>query len=156
MTDLNTLLLEEQANLKTKSQELREQISAAERKLKEVTERLVHVEGLLEPIHALENDSGENPLPDYRDIRDIAVDVLEARGGEPMHYTELAEAVQARGGDIPGVDGANTLLSRLVRDERFVRPKRGHYALRVHHPGVESVGARRRHRNNDNGQGETP
>ena len=49
--DLNTILLEEQANLKTEGQELREQISAAERKLKKVTERLAHVEGLLEPIH---------------------------------------------------------------------------------------------------------
>ena len=152
MTDLNTLLLEEQANLKTESQELREQISAAERKLKKVTERLELVEGLLEPIHALEDDSGENPLPDYRDIRDIAEDILKLRGGEPMHYAKLAEAIQACGGEIPGVNAANTLLSRLVRDDRFVRPKRGHYALREDHPNTISVGARSLRRAGDNGE----
>ena len=156
MEELNRLLLKEQGDLKTESQELREQISAAERRLKEVTERLGHVEGLLEPDHVAVDDTGESPLPDHRDIREIAVDVLKPLGGEPLHYTKLATEIQARGGEIPGVDAANTLLSRLVRDERFVRPKRGHYALREHHPDTESVGSRRRRVDGDNGEVEAP
>ena len=156
MVGLNTFLLEEQGNLRAESQRLREQISTAERKLKIVTERLIHVEGLLLPLHASEDDSDEDPLPDFRDIRDIAVDVLKSQGGEPMHYASLANEIQARGGIIPGVNAANTLLSRLVRDERFVRPKRGHYALKSDHPGIESVGVRGQRVNRDTGKDQNP
>lgn len=152
VTALDKLLLKEQDDLKTERQELRDQISAAESRLKEVTERLGHVEGLLEPVSAVEDEAGENPLPNYRDIRDIAADVLRSRGGDPLHYTEIAEEIQTRGGVIPGIDAASTLLSRLVRDARFVRPKRGHYALREHYPDTESVGSRRRRVDGDNGE----
>ena len=151
---LDKLLLKELNHLKTERQELREKISMAEKGLLEVDARLVHVEGLLGPNQALEDDSDDMPLPDSRDIRDIAVDILKARGGEPAHYAELSEEILARGGDIPGIDAANTLLSRLVRDERFVRPKRGRYALKADYPGVESVGVRRRRVNGDNEKNE--
>lgn len=156
MADLNTLLLEEQGKLTEESQRLREEISTAEKRLKNVTERLIHVEGLLSPVHASEGDSDEDPMPDFRDIRDIAVDVLKSHGGEPMHYASLADEIQARGGIIPGIDAANTLLSRLVRDERFIRPKRGHYALKSDHPGVESVGVRGQRVDSDTGKDQNP
>jgi len=156
VADLNTFLSQEQKSLIAERQRLQEQISTSEKELKNVTERLVHVEGLLTPIHASEDDSSEAPSPDYRDIRDIAVDVLKSQRGEPMHYASLAREIQARGGIIPGVDAANTLLSRLVRDERFVRPKRGHYALKSDHPDVESVGVRRRRVNGTSGKDQNP
>ncbi len=95
-------------------------------------------------------------MPDFRDIRDIAVDVLKSQGGEPMHYASLAKEIKARGGIIPGVNAANTLLSRLVRDERFVRPKRGHYALKSDHPDVESVGVRGQRVNRETGKDQNP
>ena len=151
---LRGALQEEQKRLITEGRELREQISKAERSLQVVSALLVHVEGLLELNHESVADSSENPFPNGRDIRDIAVDILSARGGELMHFAALADEIQARGGDIPGVDAANTLLSRLVRDERFVRPKRGHYALKADYPDVESVGVRRRRVNGDNEKNE--
>ena len=153
MEDLVALLLEERSRLRVESQELREQISAAKGELKKVEERIVHVEGLLGPNHALEDDTEESPLPDSRDIplpdsrdiEDIAADILSERNRAPVHYRELAMTIQARGGSIPGVDKDHTLIARLVRDDRFVRPtRRGFYALRRDYPDAKSVGARKR------------
>jgi hypothetical protein len=78
---------------------------------------------------------------------EIAHSVLEESGADPIHYKELAKIVIERGGEIPGVDPAQTLVSRLVKDERFVRPfRRGWYALRLHHPKAKNIGARRKRR----------
>ena len=160
MEELVALLLKEQSRLRVEGQELREQISAAKGKLKEVEERLVHVEGLLGRNQALADDSEESPLPenrdiplgDSRDIEDIAVDILSEQNREPMHYRELAKAIQARGGSIPGVDKDHTLIARLVRDDRFVRPtRRGFYALRRDYPDAKSVGARKPRANSEIG-----
>ena len=147
MEDLVALLLEERSRLRVESQELREQISAAKGKLKKVEERIVHVEGLLGPNHALEDDTEESPLPDSRDIEDIAADILSERNRAPVHYRELAMTIQARGGSIPGIDKDHTLIARLVKDDRFVRPtRRGFYALQRDYPDAKSVGARKRAR----------
>ncbi|MCY4080173.1 MAG: hypothetical protein OXF54_08010 [Caldilineaceae bacterium] len=160
MEELVALLLREQSRLRVQSQELREQISAAKGELKEVEERLVHVQGLLGPNHVSGNDSEERPLPESRDIslpdsreiEAIAVDILSERNREPMHYRELAKAIQAQGGSIPGVDKDHTLIARLVRDDRFVRPtRRGFYALRKDYPDAKSVGARKPRTNNEVG-----
>ena len=160
MKELETLLLEERNRLRSDSQVLREQVSAAKGKLKDVEERLVHIEGLLGPNHALEDDSEEGPLPENRyiplpgsrDIADIAVDILSERNKEPVHYRELAKEVQARGGNIPGIDKDHTLVARLVKDARFVRPtRRGFYALQRDYPDAKSVGARKPRANSDIG-----
>ena len=156
MGELDALLLGEQSRLRIVSQELREQISAAEEKLKEVEERLVHVGGLLGPNYASDDESEESPLPDSRGIEDIAVDILNERNREPMHYRELAKEVEARGANIPGVDKDHTLIARLVKDDRFVRPtRRGFYALRKDHPDAKSVGARKQRANSDVGVGQS-
>ena len=69
-----------------------------------------------------------------------------------MHYRELAKEIQARGGNIPGVDKDHTLIARLVKDDRFVRPtRRGFYALQRDYPNAKSVGARKPRANNDVG-----
>ena len=147
MEDLVALLLEERSRLRVESQELREQISAAKGKLKKVEDRIIHVEGLLGPNHALEDDTEESPLPDSRDIEDIAADILSERNRVPVHYRELAKTIQARGGSIPGIDKDHTLIARLVKDDRFVRPtRRGFYALQRDYPDAKSVGARKRAR----------
>ena len=60
-----------------------------------------------------------------------------------MHYAELAEEVEARGGNLPGVNSANTPVARLVNCRRFFRPaRRGYSALRADYPDVENVEAR--------------
>lgn len=79
-----------------------------------------------------------------KSIVDTAYEILLARGKKPMHYGELAEQVIAAGGAIPGQDPAQTLIARLSRDERFVRPeRRGYYAARDHYPRAKNVGARK-------------
>ena len=157
MTTLNTLLQREQGLLATRHDELLDQISKAQKELQEVKIRLNHVSGLLGSDVTPETESGENSLPRRHDILEIAESILSARNGAHMHYRELAEEIQARGGHIPGVDAAKTLLARLVKDERFIRPhRRGCYALRHDHPNAKEVGARTLLENSDNGESETP
>lgn len=82
--------------------------------------------------------------PNGRNVADIAYDILVARGKKPMHYEELAEAVIAAGGMLGGQTPSQTLVARISRDPRFVRPeKRGWYAAREFYPHKRSVGSRR-------------
>ena len=154
---LRELLQEEQDLLTKRDDELVGQISEAQKELHVVRKRLIHVNGLLDSNVASETESGENSLPHRYDILEFAVSVLSEKSGDHMHYRELAEEIQARGGQIPGLDAAKTLLARLVKDERFVRPhQRGFYALRQDHPNARDVGARSLLGKNDSGEGETP
>ena len=156
MTGLDSLLQEEQNRLAERQKELQEQISSAEKQLHAVSVRLTYVNGLLNSDEVPEADSHANSSPRRHDILDIAEAILGEREGTPMHFKELSEKVQARGGLIPGVDATKTLLARLVKDERFVRPtQRGFYALRRDHPDAKDVGARKHRLNGDNGQDET-
>jgi hypothetical protein len=78
-----------------------------------------------------------------RGVADIAHDILVARGSKPMHYEELADQVLQAGGVLGGVTPAQTLVARISRDPRFVRPeKRGWYASAEFFPKARSVGAR--------------
>lgn len=78
------------------------------------------------------------------DILELAYSVLFDRGREPMHYRELTKAVLGLGGRIGGVDPAQTLVSRIAGDERFIRPsKRGCYSLKLYHPKARNIGARK-------------
>ena len=152
MGELDALLLKEQSRLSIERQKLREQISTAEGLLKQVEERLALVEGLLGPNHASKESPEESPVPDSHDIVGIAVEILCERDKEPMHYRELAKEIEIRGGNIPGVDKDHTLIARLVRDDRFVRPtRRGFYALRKDYPDAKNVGARKPLANSDAG-----
>jgi hypothetical protein len=75
---------------------------------------------------------------------EIAYAVLMEHAPEPIHYRELWKAVKGRGGRLEGQEPAQVLVSRLVRDERFVRPlRRGYYALRAHYPNAKNIGSRK-------------
>jgi hypothetical protein len=81
----------------------------------------------------------------FGNVADMAHDILRERGREPMHYRELGELVRARGGDLTGPNPAQTLVARLAKDARFVRPqKRGYYSLREFYPRSRSVGSRKK------------
>jgi len=62
-------------------------------------------------------------------VTDAAFSLLEELH-QPMHYKHIAAKLQERNAYIPGRNPAATLLSRMSRDNRFVRTeKRGTYAL---------------------------
>jgi hypothetical protein len=62
-------------------------------------------------------------------ITDAAASLLEERD-RPMHFKDIAAALQRRNVYIRGKNPAATLLSRMCRDDRFRRTeKRGVYAL---------------------------
>ncbi len=59
---------------------------------------------------------------------DAAFSLLEELH-QPMHYKEIVEKLHERRIYIAGKDPAATLLSKMSRDTRFKRTKRGTYAL---------------------------
>ena len=150
MEELTVLLRMEKSRLTGVRREL-------EKQLLEVNDRIRHVDGLLGPSLTTENDPSDVSTPKNRDICDIVVDILEEKAGEPAHYKELAKEVQARGEKFSSANPASVLLTRLVRDDRFVRPKsRGFYALRKDHPDATNVGARKqRPEKGENDRGES-
>ena len=62
-------------------------------------------------------------------VTDDAFDLLDGIH-VPLHYRDISERLREQGTDISGVDPAATLLSRISRDERFKRVKRGTYGLK--------------------------
>lgn len=153
MTELDSLLQEEQNRLAKKQKELKEKISEATKQLYAVSVRLSHVSGLLGNRKLSKDDFSKTFLPPRQEATDIAVAILTERKREPVHFKELAAEVQARGGILPGKNPANNLVARLVNDDRFVRPtRRGFYALRSDYPDVKSVGVRKQRGNGDNGE----
>ena len=79
-----------------------------------------------------------------RDVAELAYEILVARGKKPMYYEELAAEVVKAGGHLGGATPAQTLVARISRDQRFVRPeKRGWYAAREFYPKAKNVGARK-------------
>ncbi|MGA2769167.1 MAG: hypothetical protein ABSF24_12785 [Candidatus Bathyarchaeia archaeon] len=110
--------------------------------------RLGHVAALL-----ASSDNEDHSLPSSAQISpghpetqpsdpvEIARQILQENGGKPIHYRKLADLVIQRGGSLIGSDPAMSLISRLVVDDRFVRPfRRGFYGLRVHFPKAKNVG----------------
>ena len=122
--------------------------------LSEVERRLEHIQALLReedggggvaPLEAAGEMSLEPGAGDQSDPVVLAQSILQEMEGEPVYYRDLARLVMQRGGELPGADPAQVLVSRLVRDDRFVRPtRRGWYALREHHLRAKNVGARKR------------
>ena len=117
-------------------------------------ERLRHIQALIpkrisaSPPDGAAGDSTPGmtvPNDGSLDAVEAAFSILQAHGAEPIHYRELASLVIERGAELGGKDPAQTLVSRLVTDERFVRPlRRGWYGLRIHFPKAKSVGARKK------------
>jgi hypothetical protein len=149
---LNTALEKEKEILEAKRIELEREITRLKTEMEAISFRLGHITALLrgseaelvekEKIHTVQEQETSNKL---EDPVEIAYQILEEHGTEPVHYRDLLDMVKERGGKIEGSDPAMTLISRLVADERFVRPfRRGWYALRVHYPKAKSVGARKR------------
>jgi hypothetical protein len=142
----------EKATLEARRRELEQQIASLEADKEAVSFRLVHVNALIrEPdIEAAGEDEQANverfeSSGDVSDPLEIAYSILEERGAEPIYYRELAELVRQKGGELEGADPAMTLVSRLVTDDRFIRPfRRGWYALRAHYPKGRSVGRRKK------------
>lgn len=80
----------------------------------------------------------------HRDVADIAYEILLSLGKKPIYYEALAEEVQKAGGKLGGATPGQTLVARISRDPRFVRPeKRGWYAARDFYPRAKNVGARK-------------
>lgn len=151
---LNKALEEEKESLETRRKELELEIAKLTAEQEAVLFRLGHVVALLresEPSKWIEENKSASQSgqerEEYTDPVEIARQILEEHGTEPIYYRELAAMVIERGGEIGGLDPAMTLVSQLVDDERFVRPfRRGWYALRMHYPKVKSVGVRKKKR----------
>jgi hypothetical protein len=153
MKDTLKIVLEtEKTALEARRQKLERGIARLEEEKEAVSFRLGHVAALLrgpekegvgekkEP-DLLETETAEEPT----DPVEIAYRYLEEHGTEPVHYRKLTDVVKERGGELEGADPAITLVSRLVTDDRFVRPfRRGWYSLRVYYPKARSVGSRKK------------
>jgi len=142
----------ERTALEAKRNELEQEISQLKSEMEAVSFRLGHVTALLRgpemkevgeerKLGSQETETAEESA----DPVEIAYRYLEEHGAEPVYYRELADVVKERGGELEGTDPAITLVSRLVADNRFVRPfRRGWYALRMYYPKARSVGARKK------------
>ena len=132
---LEQALLEEREALEKEQLLLRDQAS-------EIEHRLDLVNGLMQvPSSGATPHPGRNGTAPKPRAVDVAFEVLSDRGQEPMYYKDLAQEVRARGGDLSGENAAQTLVARLVNDERFVRPiRKGFYALRKDYPNAQNVG----------------
>jgi hypothetical protein len=53
-----------------------------------------------------------------------------SKARRPLHISELVQVARTRGVPVPGAGKQANLISHLMRDDRFVRPSRGMYALR--------------------------
>ncbi len=144
----------ERVTLETRRSELEQEIARLESEKEGVSFKLGHVIALLkgtevEGVEADRHISAQviKETGELTDPTEIARLILEEHGTDPIYYRKLADLVKERGGGLEGADPAMTLVSRLVADDRFVRPfRRGWYALRVHYPKVKSVGQRKKYR----------
>lgn len=149
MNDLDRLLREEKEDAEKKLELLIEEITQKQEEREKLESRLTHIRGLLGPgqQHDSLSFSTDQLLvtsPGERlSVTDLAEAVLNERNKEPMHYRNLAAEIQKHGGVLAGKDPANTLVARLSKDDRFIRPfQKGCYALRKDYPDASNVGAR--------------
>jgi hypothetical protein len=146
---LAAVLKDEWSRLVRRREQVQEELVHLQTELDGIDRRLSHVMALLD-METDEQGSNRSAViressmeSDAGDPVEFAYRILQAKAGEPLYYKELAEEVMRQGAKLPGGDPALTLVSRLVRDDRFVRPfRRGWYALRIHYPKGKSVGAR--------------
>lgn len=147
---LRTALEDEKKSLESKYEDLEKRIAALRAESEAVSVRLGHIIALLKEPGSEETETQASSLfqPEVAqeacDPVEIAYCILEDKGPEPVYYRELADLVRQKGGNLEGSNPALTLISRLVLDDRFVRPfRRGHYALRKYYPKAKNVGRRR-------------
>ena len=81
-------------------------------------------------------------------VLSLAEEILKQRSPRDMHYSDLADAVSERGGNLPQHTKSrhDTLIRMMNEDpqQRFIRPqRRGFYALIADYPDAENVGTRR-------------
>jgi hypothetical protein len=149
---LRKALENEKAVLEAKYVDIDKQLTALRAENEAVSARLSHIVALLkEPGAEDQNAAGSsqarpaNEVYEESDPVEIAYSILDQRGQDPVHYKELADLVRQKGGILEGSNPALVLVSRLVTDDRFVRPfRRGYYALRKYYPKAKNVGCRRR------------
>jgi len=139
----------------TKEEQIRTEMGERLRALAEerttLEARLRHLQALLtlEGQHphvsaALVTSAGASSAE--RSLADEAHHFL-SEAARDYHYLDLTTALMARGVEIPGKDPAKNLVAHIHSDPRFVRPKRGVYALAEWYPkGTKSVGVRKRKR----------
>lgn len=146
---LSELLRKELDGLMREEQVLLEEIKVKTDKLDVNQTRQNHVRALLDErptrssrptmysSQSLQRSSGK------KFISDLAEKILKEISPQTMHYRELLNEVQSRGGNLGGRTPSATLVAILVRDGRFLRPERkGFYALKEDYPKAQNVGAR--------------
>ena len=142
---LEQALQSEKEALEKEREQLADQVSAATARLAVVDERLALVVALMNHKGEVPASAGADGQKRKTPVVDAAFQILSERDGVTMHYKELAAEVMARGGNLSGVNAAQILVARLVKDERFVRPlRKGFYGLRKDYPGAQNVGERKR------------
>ena len=136
------------SSLRAEKRKLSSEQARIRKELEKKADRLRDIQGQLVHINALLGKKPPTPgevIPSIwsTNVADIAAEILEERGGEDMHYKELARAVLERGGKLGGKRPEGVLVTRLINDGRFIRPlRRGYYALRKHHPKAKNIGER--------------
>ena len=118
-----------------------EQLDRVEERLAQVTKDIADLRGeratLIEQrahLNGIVNPSAETGIAraretDVRSTRNAVVDIIRERG-EPMHFRRDIYPLLVRAGyEIGGKDPANTLLSRIINDERLCRTAPGVYYL---------------------------
>jgi hypothetical protein len=151
LSSVATRLQETQAKEEAIRAEMGERLRALAEERTTLEARLRHLQALLtlegQPQHT------SAPLPTVVAAssaeRSLADDVYGflSEAARDYHYLDLTTALMARGVEIPGKDPAKNLVAHIHSDPRFVRPKRGVYALAEWYPkGTKSVGVRKRKR----------
>ena len=149
MTDgqLQKILREENDKLEAEMKSIQERISSDQTRLREIVVLLDHVKGILSSSSQGSESSDQVTMRDSTSAEDIAEKILKGNNKTPMYYKDIAEKIRSMGGDLPGENPGALLVSRLVRDKRFVRPSRkGFYALRDDYPEAKNIGQRRKYR----------
>jgi hypothetical protein len=124
MRSIDSSIAELQADFATKLEELHSNKKTYE-------EMLNHIQALLK-IETKANKNETIVIPNIDDlgsITDSAFNLLQETH-KPMHYKDITSTLKGRGIHISGIDPAASLLSRISRDERFKRVKRGTYGLK--------------------------
>ena len=91
---LEQALQAEKESLEKEQEALRIQVAEADARLREIEERLAHVNGLLSPSSTTMGAPGLNGSHPALTAADIAFEVLAERNGETMYYKDLAAEVQ--------------------------------------------------------------
>lgn len=137
------------AEIELEQREFDERMRARRRDLARLEEAMAAAKALLSfetgqpPTEPMVRRNGSTQSTSPGDgIADAVFEILREHDS-PMHYTELLPEVIRRGHIVAGKRPSATLLSRIVTDPRFVRPRRGTYTLAEKAPGTRSVGKRR-------------